>query len=194
MRLVWSVVFFLSLLFAFSSSSSVHLNDANFNEEVAKGESLVYFFASWCTICQTFHPIFEAIASDLSAMRSSIRVAKIEAPLNPQISAQEKVDQFPSIRFYSNGKMIATFSGERTSRQVIDWAQSISVNPAMPHVNSPSSSSSVSNNESVKSLFAVFHNWLKNHIWIVFILGMLCGYCIGLLTTLVREKPHFHPQ
>ena len=47
-------------------SKIVKLNDGNFNEQILYGDSLVYFYAPWCSQCKQFKNTWHALGRELN--------------------------------------------------------------------------------------------------------------------------------
>jgi len=123
-----AVLFILLLPCSFAreiSKAIYNLDDSNFKETVAVGDSLVYFFAPWCGNCQRFHPTYQQLAKELWG--TSLLVAEINCDLNPQIAADQKIAAYPTIQYLRNGVIIQTFQGDRTVESLLQWVYGLNV-------------------------------------------------------------------
>lgn len=60
---------------------------------------IVYFYASWCSFCKQFGPVFEALA-DSFRDDSSIQFGKIDVPKNDEVGHMQGILSFPTIKAY----------------------------------------------------------------------------------------------
>lgn len=68
--------------------------------KIAKGKSLVLFYASWCPDCQRFMPEFEALAGKTALQ---LLKAQIDEDENP-IWDDYKIKRVPTVALFVNGK------------------------------------------------------------------------------------------
>ena len=91
---------------------SIDVNEENFQSEVLdKSKSLpvvVDFWAEWCQPCQMLKPALEALASEYDG---KFILAKVNADNNQALAAQFGVRGIPSVKAFSNGKIVNEFSG-----------------------------------------------------------------------------------
>jgi thioredoxin 1 len=81
------------------------LTDANFSEKVLKSEKLaiVDFTAVWCGPCRMVGPIVHELATEYEGR---IVVGEVNVDENPQITAQFKVRNIPTVLFIKNGEVV----------------------------------------------------------------------------------------
>jgi thioredoxin 1 len=81
------------------------LTDANFSEKVLKSEKLavVDFTAVWCGPCRMVGPIVHELATDYEGR---VVVGEVNVDENPQITAQFKVRNIPTVLFIKNGEVV----------------------------------------------------------------------------------------
>ena len=77
----------------------VALTDANFADTIARGRSVVDFWAAWCGPCRMIAPILEQLASE----RRDVRFAKLNVDENPRTAAQFHVQGIPLLVMFDNG-------------------------------------------------------------------------------------------
>jgi thioredoxin 1 len=63
---------------------------------------LVDFYASWCYPCQKLMPVLDEYFSK----NKNISLVKIDIDQNPDITKENKVNTFPTLVLYKNGKEI----------------------------------------------------------------------------------------
>ncbi len=75
------------------------LTDANFRDQIARGASIVDFWAAWCGPCRMITPIVEQLATE----HRHIRFGKVNVDENPRTSATYGVQGIPLLVFFKDG-------------------------------------------------------------------------------------------
>jgi thioredoxin 1 len=86
----------------------ITLTDANFNETIKKGVTLVDFWAIWCGPCKTQNPIIEKVAEE---MGSKAKICKLDTDKNPVTTNKFNVNLIPTIIIFKNGKVVQKYVG-----------------------------------------------------------------------------------
>lgn len=132
------------------SSSVISLNDANFDELVTIGDWVINFYSPDCSHCIKLKPVWEQLATILTTEAAnqptarSVRVAKLDGTLNPSTVQNQDIQYYPSIRLYSDGRLVQSFDPNQPSSLEIlmAWVQA-SVPPhrqyAFPRTKLPTS-------------------------------------------------------
>ena len=76
------------------------LTDQNFTESIAKGLTLVDFYADWCQPCRMLSPTIAAIAEDYSG---KIQVGKLNIDTAQNIAAKYGVMSIPTVILFKDG-------------------------------------------------------------------------------------------
>lgn len=86
----------------------LELSDKNFEEETAKGFTVVDFWAPWCGPCKMMAPVFEELSKDYS---KKMKFAKLNTDEYPDIAAQIGIRGIPTMIFFKDGEEIARSVG-----------------------------------------------------------------------------------
>lgn len=79
-----------------------HLNDENFESEVAQGVVLVDFYADWCGPCRMIAPIVEELAKE---MEGKATIAKLDTDQAVNVAAKYEVTSIPTLILFKDGQV-----------------------------------------------------------------------------------------
>ena len=100
-----------------SDTNLLHVNDANFEEEILKSDTpaLVDFWASWCAPCRAIAPIVEEMAKTYSG---KIKVAKLNVDENPSTPGKYGVRGIPTLILFKDGEVLDQLVGAVPKAQI----------------------------------------------------------------------------
>ena len=81
--------------------SELTLTEANFDEEIGTGVTLVDFWAPWCGPCRMQGPIVEKLAE---AMAGRAKVGKLNVDESSSIAARYGVSGIPTLIIFKDGE------------------------------------------------------------------------------------------
>ena len=80
----------------------VDVRHGDWEKLMREGDSwVVMFYAPWCGHCKAAAPVFQQ-----AALQAPVHFARIDAAAHPAVAESEKITVFPTIRFYSKGKVV----------------------------------------------------------------------------------------
>lgn len=85
-----------------------YLNDDNFEQEIAKGTTLVDFYADWCGPCRMITPVIEELAKELG---DRAKISKVDIEASQQVTSKLGVTSIPTIIVFKNGQETARTVG-----------------------------------------------------------------------------------
>ena len=92
-----------------------YLSDANFNEEIKKGVTLVDFHADWCGPCRMLAPVLEQIATE---MKGKAVIAKIDIEAEQKTASHFQITSIPTMILFKDGKEVSRLTGLRNADAV----------------------------------------------------------------------------
>lgn len=100
-----------------------HLTDENFQQMIAKGVTLVDFYATWCGPCRMIAPIVEQLAGKV---QGKARVAKLDIDQAQQITASLQITSVPTLILFKDGKEVKRVVGVKDLDYLLNLVQSYS--------------------------------------------------------------------
>ena len=88
----------------------------NFEEKVAKGRSLVDFWAPWCGPCRAFAPILDEIAEETAGR---VNVYKINVDEEVELAAMFDIMSIPTLIIFDKGKEKERFIGAQSKAALL---------------------------------------------------------------------------
>ncbi|XP_018017538.1 thioredoxin domain-containing protein 5 homolog [Hyalella azteca] len=98
------------------TSSVLSLTADNFQATIAEGLTLVKFFAPWCGHCKKMAGAYEELGNKFLG-QEGITIAEVDCtvPANKELCSEQSVKGFPTLLLYRDGKMEATYEGDRST-------------------------------------------------------------------------------
>lgn len=100
--------------------SYVVLDESNFDTTIAKGVTVVDFFATWCMPCKMLSPIIEELARDNDGKAV---VGKVDIDLSESLAVRFSVESVPTVIIFKDGaevERIIGFSQKAKLQNAID--------------------------------------------------------------------------
>ncbi len=80
----------------------VELTDANFNDEISQGVTLVDFWAPWCGPCRQVAPVIEGLADEYAG---KVKIAKMNVDDNQVTPSKFRVMGIPTVIVFKDGEV-----------------------------------------------------------------------------------------
>lgn len=77
--------------------------DANFDEQIKEGVSLVDFWAPWCGPCKMIAPVLEDLAKDVEGKAN---IVKLDVDENQATAAKYEVMSIPTLIVFKDGEAV----------------------------------------------------------------------------------------
>ncbi|MCX6018424.1 MAG: thioredoxin [Chloroflexi bacterium] len=111
------------------SENTVVATDAAFDKLVAKGVTLVDFWATWCGPCRQIAPIVEQIALE---NQGNLTVAKLDVDQNGNTAMKYGVQSIPTLILFKDGEPVERLVGFRPKESLMSKIR--------PHLPQPANS------------------------------------------------------
>ena len=89
-----------------------------FKEEIAKGLTLIDFFADWCGPCRMLAPVLEEVAGE---MEGKATIAKLDIDQYQEIAAEYQISSVPTVILFKDGKEAGRIVGLRDATQLKEF-------------------------------------------------------------------------
>jgi len=91
------------------------LSDANFDETIKSGVTLVDFWATWCGPCRTQGPIVDKVAE---AYAGKAKVGKLDVDQNGATARRFGVNAIPTLIIFKDGEKVKQFVGVQSEAKL----------------------------------------------------------------------------
>ncbi|UTI85184.1 thioredoxin [Mammaliicoccus sciuri] len=89
--------------------------DANFDEQIKEGVSLVDFWAPWCGPCKMIAPVLEDLAKDVEGKAN---IVKLDVDENQATAAKYEVMSIPTLIVFKDGGAVDKVVGFQPKEQL----------------------------------------------------------------------------
>ncbi|MCD8817359.1 thioredoxin [Mammaliicoccus sciuri] len=89
--------------------------DANFEEQIKEGVSLVDFWAPWCGPCKMIAPVLEDLAKDVEGKAN---IVKLDVDENQATAAKYEVMSIPTLIVFKDGEAVDKVVGFQPKEQL----------------------------------------------------------------------------
>lgn len=93
----------------------VKATDANFDEQIKEGVSLVDFWAPWCGPCKMIAPVLEDLAKDVEGKAN---IVKLDVDENQATAAKYEVMSIPTLIVFKDGIAVDKVVGFQPKEQL----------------------------------------------------------------------------
>jgi thioredoxin 1 len=100
-----------------ASEKVVHLTEQDFDTKIAKGLTLVDFWAEWCGPCHALSPTLEELAAEHAG---SVKVGKLDVDANPLTAQAFGVRSIPTVVLFRDGEAVEQIIGVRPKSTYVE--------------------------------------------------------------------------
>ncbi|CAF2603852.1 unnamed protein product [Rotaria sp. Silwood2] len=178
------------------STQPIELTDKTWKNMVT-GEWMVEFYATWCSACQHFKPIWSDFSNAVSS--KNVKVAAVDIEQYPSLSGRFHVSSLPTIYYVRDGAF-RVYDGERSLNALKnyiaheDWKKTEPMSPYSAPDSFLMSLNSVAFDlsEILRSAYTLLHEQYGWPTWLIYILLgiaiILVGALIGFVTVVIVDS------
>lgn len=100
----------------------VELTNDNFKDTIAKGVTLVDFWAPWCGPCRMIAPVIEELAEEFDGKAT---IAKVNTDEEQDIAIQYGIRSIPTLLFFKDGELVDQMVGAAGKQVLADKLDSL---------------------------------------------------------------------
>jgi len=99
----------------------MEITQEQLKEKIQNGENLVVdFWAPWCGPCRVVKPLFEKVSSEVNTQMFTMNVDN-----NKEMAIELGIRSIPTIKSFSGGKVIDTYTGIISETQLKNLAENL---------------------------------------------------------------------
>jgi thioredoxin 1 len=91
-----------------------HLDRNDFDATIAKGVTLVDFWAPWCGPCRMVGPVLDELSGELDGKAT---IAKVNVDNEPDLAVRYQVRGIPTVLVFKDGKLVNQAVGVRAKAE-----------------------------------------------------------------------------
>lgn len=99
-----------------TSEHTLVITDANFDKTIAKGVTLIDFWAPWCAPCRMQGPIINDLAND---MAGKAKIGKLDVDKSKRVAAKLMIRSIPTIYIFKDGEIVKQFVGVKPKSALV---------------------------------------------------------------------------
>lgn len=103
------------------AANVVYLDDENFDSSIAKGVTLVDFYADWCGPCKMIAPIIEELSVE---MKGKANIAKLDIEKAQEVTGKYQVSSIPTLILFKDGVEVKRVVGLRDKSSLLSLVNS----------------------------------------------------------------------
>ncbi|MFA5105864.1 MAG: thioredoxin [Candidatus Micrarchaeia archaeon] len=96
------------------------LKSADFKKEIAKGYTLVDFWAAWCGPCRMLSPIIDQLSEE---MAGKLKFAKVDVDAEGELASEFGIMSIPTVIIFKDGKAVAQKTGAAPKEAMKKWIE-----------------------------------------------------------------------
>ncbi len=104
------------------TKTALKITDESFDRAIAKGVSVVDFWAEWCMPCRMQGPIVEQVAA---RMGDRVSVCKLDVDSNGASAERYGVTGIPTLIFFKDGEEAARLVGVQNEGSIVRTLESL---------------------------------------------------------------------
>ena len=98
-------------------SDLANLTDATFQAAIARGVTLVDFWAPWCRPCLQLTPLLDKAAAELG---DRARIVKLDIDANPEVPASLGIMSIPALVLFKDGQRVTQTGGQSSAAKIVE--------------------------------------------------------------------------
>jgi thioredoxin 1 len=97
------------------------LTNDNFKKEIAKGWTVVDFWAPWCGPCKALGPVVDLLSEE---MKGKVNFGKVNVDEQQELAEQFSVMSIPTLILFKDGEIAEQRVGAGTKEAIKSWVNS----------------------------------------------------------------------